>query len=85
VPGHPARAVDTTGAGDVHVGAMLARLAVGDDALSAARFANVTAALSTERHGGASGPTLEAVSAAIGGPGPVPGPVRLFGGKVSRP
>ena len=65
VPGHPAAAVDTTGAGDVHVGAMLARLATGDDPVAAARFANVAAALSVERRGGASGPEPEAVAAAI--------------------
>ncbi len=67
VPGHPATAVDTTGAGDVHVAAMLARLAAGDDALDAARFANVAAALSVGRRGGASGPEPEAVAAAIAG------------------
>ena len=81
VPGHPAAAVDTTGAGDVHVGAMLARLAVGDDALSAARFANVAAALSTERRGGAGGPTIEAVAAAVSGSGPA----EVVAAHVSRP
>ncbi len=80
VPGHRAAAVDTTGAGDVHVGAMLARLAIGDDAVAAARFANVAAALSTERRGGASGPTLEAVTAAIGGARPA----QVVAGDVSR-
>ncbi|MGC8471546.1 MAG: PfkB family carbohydrate kinase [Acidimicrobiales bacterium] len=69
VPGHRAAAVDTTGAGDVHVGAMLARLAAGDDVMAAARLANVAAALSTESRGGASGPTLEAVAAAVSGRG----------------
>ncbi|MDA8073673.1 MAG: PfkB family carbohydrate kinase [Actinomycetota bacterium] len=81
VPGHRAAAVDTTGAGDVHVGAMLARFANGDDALSAARFANVAAALSTQHRGGASGPTLDAVAAAVGGPGPA----EVAAGDVSRP
>ncbi len=81
VPGHRADAVDTTGAGDVHVGAMLARLANGDDALSAARFANVAAALSTEHRGGASGPTLDAVAAALRGPGLA----EVAAGDVSRP
>ena len=70
LPGHPAAAIDTTGAGDVHVGAMLARLAVGDDPVAAARFANVAAALSTERRGGASGPSSDVVAAAVTGTGP---------------
>ncbi len=71
VHGHRAAAVDTTGAGDVHVGAMLARLAAGDDPVAAAGFANVAAALSTERHGGASGPTSEAIAAATARPSPI--------------
>ncbi len=57
VPGHPVDAVDTTGAGDVHVGAMLARLAAGDAPRSAAAVANVAAALSVGRPGGATGPS----------------------------
>ncbi len=73
VPGHPAAAVDTTGAGDVHVGAMLARLAAGDDPVAAARFANVAAALSVEHRGGASGPAPEAVAAAMAGSSSVAG------------
>jgi sugar/nucleoside kinase (ribokinase family) len=58
VPGHPVDAIDTTGAGDVHIGAMLARLAAGDEPRSAARVANVAAALSVERPGGAAGPSM---------------------------
>ncbi|MHB1974497.1 MAG: PfkB family carbohydrate kinase [Acidimicrobiales bacterium] len=58
VPGHPVDAVDTTGAGDVHVGAMLARLAAGDEPRSAAAIANVAAALSVGRPGGAAGPSM---------------------------
>ncbi len=63
VPGFPARAVDTTGAGDAFVAALLVGLLEGSDgrplaipdrsALEATlAFANATAALSTERRGG---------------------------------
>ncbi len=76
VPGHRADTVDTTGAGDVHTGALLARLAAGDSPLQAARIANVAAALSTERAGGAAGPTAAAVDEALaraeGAPAVVP-------------
>jgi 2-dehydro-3-deoxygluconokinase len=40
--------VDATGAGDCFAGAVLARLAAGDDVPRAARAANVAAALSTQ-------------------------------------
>ncbi len=65
VPGHRADVIDTTGAGDVHTGAVLARLAAGDSPLQAARIANVAAALSTEHAGGAAGPTTAAVDEAL--------------------
>ena len=44
---HRVQPVDATGAGDCFAGCLLARLAAGDDLLSAARAANVAAALST--------------------------------------
>ncbi len=69
VPGHPVDAIDTTGAGDVHVGAMLARLAAGDEPRSAARIANVAAALSVERPGGASGPSMTELADVLDLPG----------------
>jgi 2-dehydro-3-deoxygluconokinase len=47
VPPYPVSAVDATGAGDCFAGALHARLAAGDDLISAARAANVAAALST--------------------------------------
>lgn len=63
-PGQPARfvppyavdAVDTNGAGDTHIGAFIAALGAGDDPVSAARFANAAAALSTLEKGPATAP-----------------------------
>lgn len=58
VPAFPARAVvDTTGAGDAHVAALLASLARGKNFSEAAWEANVAAALSVERRGPATTPT----------------------------
>ncbi|RAI60259.1 sugar kinase [Roseicella frigidaeris] len=48
---HRVAAVDATGAGDAFAGALLARLLAGDDAVSAARYANACAALSTTGYG----------------------------------
>jgi len=58
IPPRPTQAVDTTGAGDAHVAALLARLALGDELAEAARVANVAASLSVERPGPATGPTI---------------------------
>lgn len=44
-------AVDATGAGDTFDGALLARLAAGDDPFQAARYANAAAALTTTGYG----------------------------------
>lgn len=49
--GHKVNAVDATGAGDCFCGATLARLAAGDDAFAAARYANAAAALATTGFG----------------------------------
>ena len=51
VPGYAVNAVDATGAGDCFAGALLARLAAGDDVLAAARYANAAAALTTTGFG----------------------------------
>lgn len=51
IPPVPVDPVDTTGAGDTFCGALCARLAVGDDLVSALRVASATAALSTTRAG----------------------------------
>ncbi len=63
VPGVPVAAVDTTGAGDVHVAALLAALADGTDLPTALRFANRAAALSVTRRGPATGPTRAELAA----------------------
>ncbi len=54
--------VDTTGAGDTHVGAMLAELARGEPLDRAVYFANVCAAISVTRYGPATGPTRDEVT-----------------------
>jgi sugar/nucleoside kinase (ribokinase family) len=59
IPARTAHAVDTTGAGDTHVAALLARLASGDDMYQAARAANIAASISVERIGPATGPTQQ--------------------------
>jgi 2-dehydro-3-deoxygluconokinase len=51
LPGYTVQAVDATGAGDTFDGAFLARLLAGDDFRTAARYANVAAALSTRGYG----------------------------------
>jgi sugar/nucleoside kinase (ribokinase family) len=66
IPGRPTQAIDTTGAGDAHTAALLARLATGDDVPAAARVANVAASLSTQRRGPATGPTAAELSEALG-------------------
>jgi len=48
---HHVDAVDATGAGDTFDGSFLARLLEGDDPETAARYANVAAALSTTGYG----------------------------------
>jgi sugar/nucleoside kinase (ribokinase family) len=59
VPGVPVRIVDTTGAGDAHFGAYIAGLAAGCGAETAARRANVVAALTVTRRGPATSPTAD--------------------------
>jgi len=65
VPGRPAHVVDTTGAGDAHVAAFLARLSLGDDPARAAWVANVAASLTVERPGPATGPTATELQTAL--------------------
>lgn len=59
VRGHPVEAVDTTGAGDTHVGAFIAALATGRSAVDAAKYANIVAAVSTTRKGPATAPMVK--------------------------
>jgi sugar/nucleoside kinase (ribokinase family) len=65
VPGRPARVVDTTGAGDTHTAAFLARLSFGDDPPRAAILANVAASITVERAGPGTGPTAAELQAAL--------------------
>jgi 2-dehydro-3-deoxygluconokinase len=48
---HRVQALDATGAGDCFDGSLLARLALGDSLLQAARYANAAAALATTGYG----------------------------------
>ena len=57
LPAPSVHVVDTTGAGDTHVGAMIAELALGESLERAVYFANVCAAISVTRYGPATGPT----------------------------
>jgi sugar/nucleoside kinase (ribokinase family) len=59
VPGFPVAVLDTTGAGDAHLGALIAGLAAGLDVQAATQRANVAAALTVTRPGPATSPTAE--------------------------
>ncbi len=66
VEGRPAAVVDTTGAGDCFCGVLAARLAQGEPLEAAMAWANMAAALSTERLGAAASmPTRLAIEAAL--------------------
>ncbi len=68
VPPRPATVRDTTGAGDTFNGVLAARLAAGDDLLTAVRTANVAASLSVTAVGARGGmPTADAIAAARDG------------------
>lgn len=62
---HRVEAIDTNGAGDCHIGCFIAELARSGDALRAARYANIAAALSTTRAGSATPPEHRQVLALI--------------------
>lgn len=66
IPGVAVQAVDATGAGDTFAGAFLARHVAGDDPVTAARYANAAAALSTTGFGAVAPiPRAEAVRALL--------------------
>lgn len=68
VPALAVNFVDATGAGDSFTGAFLARLAQGEDAFAAGRYANAAAAISTTRHGAVAGiPTAAKVGLLFSG------------------
>ena len=59
----PVNAIDATGAGDCFDGSLLARLAAGDDVVSAAKWASAAAALTTTGYGAVAPlPTAERVA-----------------------
>jgi ribokinase len=65
---HPVPAVDTVGAGDAYCGALGARLAAGDDLLTAARHGGAAGSLSVTRNGAEpSLPTAAEVDALLSG------------------
>jgi sugar/nucleoside kinase (ribokinase family) len=66
VSGYSVESVDTNGAGDCHVGAFAASLALGRAPLEAARWANAAAAMSVAQHGPATGPTLQELQNFVG-------------------
>ena len=51
MPGHVVKLADATGAGDCFCGNLLARMAMGDDVFTAARYANAAAALAVQGFG----------------------------------
>ena len=61
IPAHAVTTVDTNGAGDTHLGAFIASLARGCCPSTAARYANVAAALSTTHFGPACAPDFATV------------------------
>jgi len=58
--------VDSNGAGDCHVGAFAAMLAMGRGPLEAARWANAAAAMSVTTRGPATGPTMDELERFLG-------------------
>ena len=66
IQGHKVNAVDATGAGDCFCGNILARLSLGDDLVTAARYANAAAALAVQSWGAvACLPNAEQVRASL--------------------
>jgi sugar/nucleoside kinase (ribokinase family) len=65
VAAFPARVVDTTGAGDTHVGAFVAALARGLDPVEACRWANLAASVVVASAGQASPPDLGELKALL--------------------
>lgn len=63
--GHAVEVVDTTGAGDCHIGSFVAELALTGDPLRAARYATAAAALSVTRDGPATPPDRAEVLALL--------------------
>jgi sugar/nucleoside kinase (ribokinase family) len=67
IPAPPVRMIDSTGAGDAHTGVFVAAMAAGLDPVSAARRANLAAAVSVTRRGPATAPTKEELETFLAG------------------
>ncbi|MFK4791131.1 PfkB family carbohydrate kinase [Microbacterium sp. ZW T5_56] len=65
VAGFPQHAVDTTGAGDTHLGVLCAALLRGDSIDASARRANAAAAISVTRRGPATSPDAQETDALL--------------------
>lgn len=65
VPPHRVQVADTNGAGDIHIGSFIAKLAETDEPATAARYANVAAAISITRKGPATAPNSAEVDLAL--------------------
>jgi 2-dehydro-3-deoxygluconokinase len=66
IPGRSVKMVDATGAGDCFCGNILARLSLGDDLVTAARYANTAASLAVQNWGAvACLPTAQQVQAVL--------------------
>jgi sugar/nucleoside kinase (ribokinase family) len=65
IPARRTTAVDPTGAGDIHVATLIARLAAGQDFAEAARWANIAASLAVEQTGPSAGPTTAELAQAV--------------------
>lgn len=57
IPAPKVKAVDTSGAGDTHVGVMMALLGAGESLEAAVTRANIAAAIKVTRYGSAASPT----------------------------
>jgi len=81
--------VDSTGAGDILLGTLAARLALGESLAAAAPLAVVAAGLSTRHRGGAPRATLDEVRAALAGAprtaGPSANPPQALEEQEARP
>lgn len=68
IPAHDVEVVDTTGAGDAFCGALSARLAAGDELLTAVRWACAAGALATTVHGAVPAqPSADSIAALLTG------------------
>ena len=65
VPPHRVQVTDTNGAGDIHIGSFIAKLAETGEPETAARYANVAAAISITRKGPATAPHSAEVNLAL--------------------